>query len=169
MNLFDPIDAEKIYANAQKHGLKVGQTPKLGAMIVWQKGSASRTDGAGHVAVVEEIGVGGEIKTSESGYGASKMFWNSTYKSPYKYKDGYKFLGFVYQPEIPKKALREGDKGDDVIWMQERLAERGYLRREEIDGSFGIITLGALLAFQFKNGLEVDGVCGSKTRAALMK
>ena len=32
-----------------------------------------------------------------------------------------------------------------------------------------IITLGALLAFQFKNNLEVDGLCGPKTGAALLK
>ena len=100
MNLFDPVNAENIFANAQKHGLKTGNTPKLGAMIVWQKGATlSGSDGAGHVAVVEEIGIGGEIVTSESGYGATKPFWNGSYKPPYNYKSGYKFLGFVYQPE----------------------------------------------------------------------
>jgi len=52
--------------------------------------------------------------------------------------------------------------------MQERLAERGYLRSSEIDGSFGRITLGAILAFQFEQGLDADGVCGAKTRAALL-
>ena len=62
----------------------------------------------------------------------------------------------------------KGDKGDGVRWMQERLAEHGYLRSTETDGSFGRITLGALLAFQFEQGLEVDGVCGAKTRAALI-
>ena len=100
MDLVDPVNAENIFANAQKHGLKTGSTPKLGAMIVWQKGATlSGSDGAGHVAVVEEVGVGGEIVTSESGYGASKPFWNGSYKPPYNYKSGYTLLGFVYQPE----------------------------------------------------------------------
>jgi peptidoglycan hydrolase-like protein with peptidoglycan-binding domain len=51
--------------------------------------------------------------------------------------------------------------------MQTALADRGYLRASEIDGDFGKITLGALLAFQLENGLDVDGICGPKTAAAL--
>jgi peptidoglycan hydrolase-like protein with peptidoglycan-binding domain len=54
-----------------------------------------------------------------------------------------------------------------VQQMQQALFERGYLRKSEIDGDFGKITLGAVLAFQFENKLEVDGVCGQKTKAAL--
>lgn len=171
MDLFDPVNAENIFANAQQHGLKTGSTPKVGALIVWQKGATlSKEDGAGHVAVVEEIGVGGEIRTSESGYGASKPFWCGEYKPPYAYKKDYKLLGFVYQPEpMPVRALRKGDKGAEVELMQSRLAACGYLRKSEIDGSFGRITLGAVLAFQFEHGLDVDGVCGPKTQAALLQ
>jgi surface antigen len=167
MNLFDPVNAENIFENAQRHGLKTGSTPQLGALIVWQKGDTlSSKDGAGHVAVVEEIGIGGEIRTSESGYGAAKPFWCGDYKQPYAYKDGYRLLGFVYQP-MSGRALRKGDKGAEVELMQSRLCERGYLRKTEIDGSFGRITLGAVLCFQFEHGLDVDGVCGPKTQAAL--
>jgi peptidoglycan hydrolase-like protein with peptidoglycan-binding domain len=39
---------------------------------------------------------------------------------------------------------------------------------DDIDGDFGIYTLGALLAYQFKNNLEVDGVCGPGTRKSLI-
>ncbi len=63
--------------------------------------------------------------------------------------------------------IRKGDKGDAVKKLQTALASKGYLRKSEIDGDFGRITLGALLAFQFENGLEVDGICGSKTQAKL--
>lgn len=171
MNLFDPVNAENIYENAKKHGLKTGDKPKLGALIVWQKGETlSSKDGAGHVAVVEEIDIGGGITTSESGYGASKPFWTKHYTYPYPYKDGYKLLGFVYQPEeVPKKTIRKGDKGQDVVWMQEHLHRHGYLRKAEIDGSFGKITLGALCGFQLEHGLVVDGVCGAATKAELVK
>ncbi|MBP0976462.1 MAG: peptidoglycan-binding protein, partial [Oscillospiraceae bacterium] len=45
----------------------------------------------------------------------------------------------------------------------------GYMRKSEIDGDFGRITLGAVCAFQLENKLEVDGICGPKTQAALYK
>lgn len=169
MDYFDPVNAENIFENAKQHGLKTGNLPALGALIVWQKGATlNGSDGAGHVAVVEQILGGGLIVTSESGYNASKPFWTAHYYSPYKYKDGYKLLGFVYQPEPQtQRAMRKGDKGEDVKHLQEALAQRGYLRKNEVDGDFGTITLGAVLAFQFENELEVDGVAGAYTQANL--
>ena len=169
MDLFDPVNAENIFENAKQHGLKTGKTPALGALIVWQKGATlGSADGAGHVAVVEQILCGGRIVTSESGWNAKNPFWTAHYDSPYAYKAGYKLLGFVYQPEAQtSRAMRKGDAGEDVRALQEALVCRGYLRRSEIDGDFGVITLGAVLAFQFENGLEVDGVAGAYTQAAL--
>lgn len=91
--------------------LEYGITPKLGAIIVWQKGATlSGSDGAGHVAVVEQINADGSIVTSESGYGGS-AFWTSTRKKGngnWGAGYGYKFLGFIYQPEsiavpVPEK------------------------------------------------------------------
>lgn len=70
-------------------------------------------------------------------------------------------------PTTPTGTIKKGDKGDSVKWLQTRLAEKGYLRESEIDGSFGRITLGALLAFQMESGLAVDGACGPKTKAKL--
>lgn len=43
------------------------------------------------------------------------------------------------------------------------------LPTSEIDGDFGKITLGALLAFQFEHGLDIDGICGPATIDALEK
>ena len=41
---------------AHNDGYERGQTPKLGAVICWRKGLAGNaSDGAGHVAVVEEV------------------------------------------------------------------------------------------------------------------
>ena len=68
-----------------------------------------------------------------------------------------------------KQTVRKGDKGAAVKELQTKLAAKGYLRKTEIDGDFGKITLGALLAYQFENSLEVDGVCGPKTWASLLK
>ena len=104
MDLFDPVNAENIFENAKQHGLKTGRTPKLGALIVWQKGNTlSSSDGAGHIAVVERILANGDIITSESGYGCANPFWTSSRK---KGDNGQwcgenfgQFLGFIYQPK----------------------------------------------------------------------
>ena len=175
-NLVDAVNAENIFANAQKHGLKTGSTPALGAMIVWQKGATlSGSDGAGHVAVVEKVEKNGDILTSESGYGCKNPFWTTARRAPYGYGSDFKLLGFVYQPEKvnpypePTRALKKGCSGSDVKWMQYELIEAGYLRGNELDGDFGVITLGGLLAFQMESCLEVDGVCGEITRAELKK
>ena len=170
MDMFDPVNAENLFANAKKHGLKTGSKPKLGALIVWQKGATlSSSDGAGHVAVVESISDNGNILTSESGYGAKSPWWTTTRKPPYAYKAGYKLLGYVYQPVvIPVGTIKKGDRGNNVIWMQEQLFLKGYLRSTEIDGYFGNITLGGVCAFQLESGLDVDGICGAKTKAALV-
>lgn len=167
-----PPNAEDFYAAAAAQGLQVGQEPKLGAIIVWAKGkTATAADGAGHVAVVEQINEDGSITTSESGYGSANPFWTSArVKGNGNWSAGsaYRFLGFIYQPEeVPQTLIKKGDSGEAVRWMQERLCAKGYLRKSEIDGIFGTITLGALLAFQFENGLDVDGICGPATKAAL--
>lgn len=170
-----PPNAEDFYDTAIKEGLKVGQTPKLGAIIVWAKGKTwDSSDGAGHVAVVEQINADGSIVTSESGYGCTNPFWTT---ARIKGKDGnwgagsaYRFIGFVYQPETaPEGVIKKGDKGASVIWLQTKLTDFGYLPPGQIDGDFGKYTLGALCGFQLENGLTVDGICGPATKAALSK
>lgn len=89
-------NAEDWYNKAIEKGLSVGQTPRLGAVIVWSKGKLkTSSDGCGHVAVVEKIDTDGTITISESGY-KTTMFKVEKIKPPYAYKSGYKFLGFIY-------------------------------------------------------------------------
>lgn len=66
----------------------------------------------------------------------------------------------------PTTTVKEGDTGDSVKWLQWYLTEYGFFD-SEIDGIFGNITLGGLLAYQFKNELDVDGKCGPATRNSL--
>lgn len=166
-----PPDAENFIDCAQQQGLKTGTEPQLGAIIVWAKGKTwTSSDGAGHVAVVEQINSDGSIITSESGYGCKNPFWTT-----HREKGGgnwgagseYRFIGFVYQPDGNPRLIKKGDKGAEVELMQARLHALGYLRKNEIDGDFGTITLGAVCAFQLEHGLEVDGVCGPLTQKAL--
>ena len=89
---------EKWYANAQAKGYKVGQTPKLGAIIVWKKGNVENPkDGTGHVAVVEKIYDNGDFDSSNSQYKGKEFFMQKITKaSGYQYAGGFDFLGFIY-------------------------------------------------------------------------
>lgn len=95
-----PVNAENFiqYAN----GLEVGQTPKIGACMVWKKGNTlSNSDGAGHVAIVEQVISETHVVTSESGYNSSKPFWTKDRKKgngKWGAGLGYTFLGFIYNP-----------------------------------------------------------------------
>ena len=78
--------------NLGDKGYPYGQTPKLGAIICWERPGA-----AGHVAVVEEIDENGDIVTSNSGDRSSTYFWTEeiTKNSGYA-RYGYIFKGFIY-------------------------------------------------------------------------
>lgn len=106
MKYLAPVNAEQFinFMNYKEKGVKSGLTPKLGAVAVWQRGTSSPQDGAGHVAIVEQINSDGSIITSESGYNASKPFWTQKRTN----NDGrwgqgskYSFLGFIYNPAVP--------------------------------------------------------------------
>jgi hypothetical protein len=61
--------------------------------------------------------------------------------------------------------LREGARGEAVTSLQRALVERGHAI--QIDGRFGPNTANAVRAFQAARGLQVDGVVGKDTKAAL--
>lgn len=183
-----PPNGEDVYARAIKEGLEVSQEPSYGAIICFAKGkTGDSSDGAGHVGTVEQIYDDGTIVTAESGYNAKTPFWTTKRNN----SDGnwgsagkYTFLGFVKNPKLypkpepptptpdpcpypePTRALKETMVGGDVKWMQWYLTELKYYN-DPINGIYDIFTLGSLLAFQFKNGLDVDGSCGPATRKAL--
>ena len=64
------------------------------------------------------------------------------------------------------KALRKGDSGLTVKWLQELLMAAGC-DLGKADGVFGSKTKAAVEDFQRKHGLTVDGIAGKKTIAAL--
>ncbi|MCR5808590.1 MAG: peptidoglycan-binding protein [Clostridiales bacterium] len=59
----------------------------------------------------------------------------------------------------------KGDEGTDITEMQKRLYELDYLKN--ITGVFDDETEAAILLFQEKNELEVDGMVGSQTKECL--
>lgn len=65
------------------------------------------------------------------------------------------------------QVIQQGAAGDDVIELQARLQYLGFYNGK-IDGVFGWGTYWALRNFQYKFGLEVDGLAGQTTKDKLV-
>lgn len=252
MSFLAPVNAERFYDVAIEQGHPVEQTPSLGATMVWQKGATREPtgkDGAGHVAVVEQIINDEEVITSESGYGCQNPFWTQTRKKGtgnWGAGPDYKFLGFIRNPavaastkpvnnttkldkpylvrlekgtgiysitgvvvvqistitvstkytiveemtikdtkygklksgagwvilakvEVPVSAttMRFGDSGVDVLKLQKKLIELGYLHKDCATSKYDTLTLCAVTGYQLQTGLLVDGICGPATQKSL--
>jgi len=64
------------------------------------------------------------------------------------------------------QVLKVDSSGADVVALQQALKTKGF-DPGKIDGSFGLGTEAAVLAFQKSEGLTPDGVAGLQTQAAL--
>lgn len=178
-------NAENFISVAKEMGLQVSNTPVAGAIIVWAKGKVGNSkDGAGHVACVEIVNKN-DIVTSESGWSANKPFWTQTRKKGGNWgqSSAYRFLGFILPPKeaatptddtttAPKEekpvSIKKGDSGAAVKSLQSALKAAGTIYDPgTIDGSFGDKTERALVYYQFRNGLTIDGICGPATKAKL--
>lgn len=63
---------------------------------------------------------------------------------------------------VPTGIIKAGHgNGAEVRWIQTRLVQAGY--RIAVDGLFGPGTRAALMDYQLRHGLAIDGVCGPKT------
>ena len=69
--------------------------------------------------------------------------------------------------KITYPTVRLNSSSETVRFLQKRLNKLGEKLTE--DGIFGMRTYTAVRSFQSKKGLEVDGICGPKTWAALIK
>jgi surface antigen len=125
------LDYAERWWNYTKDGYKRGQTPALGAVICWQSGPTDDEeptveDGAGHVAIVEQINPDGSIIVSESGWEEEEYWW-TTKRDSYGYWSNrtgkyiptgdntwgyieFKFQGFIYCPvtvAVSKEEIRD--------------------------------------------------------------
>lgn len=95
-------NAEDWYYNYNS-GFNRGKDPQLGAVICFKDGNFS---GYGHVMVVEQIKSKTHIVCSESGYKAYVFQTRNVYKKngTWTIGNGYKFQGFIYNPNVPSNA-----------------------------------------------------------------
>ena len=179
-------NAENWWAN-KDDGYKRGQTPKVGAVMCWRKGKAGvASDGAGHVAVVEQVHEDGSVTYSNSNYGGTR-FYTKTLKPPYKLGSAYTFQGFIYLPisfdepkEEPKKEesflpergyFRQGDKHENVGKVAKfmRANYPKYTPITALGNTYGTNIIKAITEFQSRTGLKADGLLGPKTLAKLVE
>jgi len=101
-------NAENFIEAAKKMGLKISKKPTLGGIMVFQKGATlKKSDGAGHVMVVEKIIDDNTVYTSESGYN-STTFWNSTRKNNngrWGMGKDYKYRGCIINPAVKDEKI----------------------------------------------------------------
>lgn len=71
-------------------------------------------------------------------------------------------LVFGLAPDVRAAVLKQGDRGNRVVQLQNILISRGFLDGEA-DGVYGSATVEAIKRFQASVGLEADGVCGDQT------
>lgn len=146
-------------------GYKRGQTPKLGSVICYRKGSdRNNNDGEGHVGIVEKINPDGSITISNSAYNGSR-FYLVTVKYPYNIGNSYYFQGFIYNPNS------YDDK--NVIKEIQSTLNRKYDYNLTVDGSAGPITRKHMIMAlqtefnkQLHTNLQIDGSFGPKTKKA---
>ncbi len=67
----------------------------------------------------------------------------------------------------PEVRIEKGQEGDDVLELQRRLMELGYLAIDEPTSYFGNATKYAVELFQRQHGLQQDGIAGEQTLAIL--
>jgi hypothetical protein len=73
----------------------------------------------------------------------------------------------VTPAEPPWYPLVEGDTGDAVVRVQQALVAAGVDLQGGADGTFGLATTQALMAFQRQHGLDISGVVDQRTAVAL--
>jgi hypothetical protein len=70
----------------------------------------------------------------------------------------------AYSGHVP---LEKGDRGDQVVWLQQHLIAAGYSMQPT--GIFNDATYRAVRRFQARRGLGADGVVGTRTWNRLMR
>lgn len=106
------------------------------------------------------------LKKFENPANQSASVQNTRASYGQKYYD--KYVGNSGGSATSYPTIKSGSTGSYVKKMQTALISKGYsCGSAGADGDFGINTLTALKKFQKANSLVVDGICGTKTWAAL--
>ena len=86
-------------------------------------------------------------------------------QTPYVESVGEEIVTETPTPE--EEWIQAGQEGDDVLMVQTRLMELGYLDIDEPTSYFGNVTKYALKLFQRQHELQMDGIAGEQTQSLL--
>ena len=155
--------ADSMFAWAKKQGMPwggIGTLPDVPGLCLHKKGHVGYTVGGGFA--VEWRGTKwGCVKAR-----VADRPWTEWFALP--------FIDYGDAPlPVPKRTLRRGSSGAEVMELQKALNSQGKDGRSvpplQMDGVFGKLTEAAVRAFQRNNGLKADGICGPVTWAAVNK
>lgn len=136
------------------------KTPQVGDIVFFRYSTNNRR--TNHVGIVIDV-KGNTLTTIE---GNTSKDSNDNGGKVMRRKRSSKIVGYArpaYQnATITRKTVRMGSKGEDVKYLQTRLASFGY-HVGGIDGIFGVNTCNAVIDFQTDHGLVADGVVGIRT------
>ena len=122
-------------------------------MIAFQKNNNLTADGKAGSATLSKLYSGSANKSKSS----------AKIDSSEKNKSGRDTSGIA---STGYETLQSGSKGTAVKNLQQRLKQLGYYSGSS-DGSFGDATEAAVMAFQLRNDLTVDGKAGPATQRKL--
>lgn len=184
-------NAEDFIEAAKRQGLKISGTPVQGGIMVWQKGKVGvDSDGAGHVAFVEEVYEDGSILTSESGWAswAFKTVRRDNSNGRWGQSSAYKFRGCIVNPAVkgevvptPKltvdgiggpatvRAMQSffGTPEDGIISGQNKALKKYYPALTAV--AYGQNGSTCVKKLQKWLGISADGIWGENTSKALQK
>ena len=123
------------------------------AVIAFQKNNNLTADGKAGVATLSKLYSG----TAKKSTGTQVKIEETSNNSGRDTSD-ISSTGYV--------TLESGSSGDQVRTLQKRLKDLGYYNGS-IDGSYGDSTMAAVMAFQLRNNLTVDGKAGPATQRVL--
>ena len=139
-------------------GIMVGDfNTESEARVLMATGEFVELTGSKYTSQSDYLGVGDILVTRQKGHTVVVL------------SNGPKYDGAL-TPEprkLGERILREGDEGEDVEEMQQRLDWIGF-HPGEIDGIFGTKTKMAVKDLQTRAGIEVDGEFGPDSYAALL-
>lgn len=176
-----PFYVPSIEAEARKRGLWIAKTgtPRPGDLVIYGY------DRAQHVGFVERVLADGMIQTIEgntsSGNGGSQANGNGTYRRVRSRAWVRGFVRMDYKratakpkpkpkpglPAFPGVSRPSSRVNGATRAVQARLRARGW--KIGVDGKHGPETTRVIKAFQKSKGLQVDGIAGPKTWAALWR